>query len=485
MYRFLHKRLQKIGAALCMLLMVSALVAAPINQRGEVQEVHAITTVEVGPLLGLNKLNTVFNSISQALADLFHIKEFSLDPIAHALAKMILKSMTQSILNWINSGFQGSPAFVTDLKQFLLDQADAVVGDFIYNDPSLNFLCSPFQLDVKIALATTYQERSHEGFASESQCTLTGAVDNIQGFLNGDSFDPANWFEVTQNPINTPTGAYLAAEGEMMARIADAEGNTVQELEWGQGFLSFKVCSDTDVASGAQTDCDITTPGQVIADQINKSLGAGQDALIEADEINEIIGAFFAQLAKMAITGVGGLLGLSGGGGGYTSPDGTQYDSYLDALGQEGTEAGAVENPIEPAVRREEEHIELQNIVVAEINNIEAYLENAKSQHGSCINIDMPNSLVTERADAVSAIIQSNNVLPVLTSMRDTFASSTDPEEQLLIIDAFNQLRTSGIIVDFADNNLLQVHIDFELKDDIAAFKTTIDRRVNQCDDDR
>mgnify|MGYP004332360719 CR=1 FL=1 len=480
MYRFLSTTKQKLGAALCMLLIVSALVAAPINQRGEVQEVYAIPTTEVGPLLGISKANTVFNSISQALQDLFYVKEFSLDPIAYALAKMILKSMTQSILNWINSGFQGSPAFVTDLKQFLLDQADQIVGDFIYNDPSLNFLCSPFQLDVKIALATSYQEQAYEGFASQAQCTLSGVTDNVEGFLAGDSFNPESWFEITQNPINTPTGAYLAAEGEMMARIIDAEGNTINELEWGQGFLSFKVCSDTDAASGAQTNCSITTPGQVIADQVNASLGAGQDALIEADEINEIIGALFAQLAQMAITGLNGLLGLSGGG--FAGPGGTEYDSYLDALGEEGTEAGTIENPLEAAVRREEEHIELQNEVVGEVNNIEAYLENAQAQYGSCMNISMPNNLVDERDQAITSIIQSEQVLPVLQQLRDIFASSTDPQEQLDVIDTYNQLQSAGLVVEISENNLLEIYIDFELSEDISAFKQRIDQRVRQCE---
>lgn len=496
MQRIFKQSHRKIGGILICVLLAVSMSFSPlpstshtplshiINQTGGVVGVRTVAAFGGGPVTVIGGTGTVqetltasSNAVISGLQDALYVKEFSLDPIAYALAKMILQSMTQSIVNWINSGFQGSPAFVTDLKQFLLDQADAIAGDYIYNDPSLNFLCSPFQLDVKIALATSYQQEAHEGVSS--QCTLTGVEENIESFLNGDSFSPQNWFEVTQNPVNTPTGAYLATKGEMMARIADAEGNTINELEWGQGFLSFKVCSDTDVTSGAQTNCQITTPGQVIADQINKSLGAGQDTLIAADEINEIIGALFAQLAQQAITGINGLLGLSSGG--FTGSDGTQYDSYLEAVGAESTTAGTIQNPLEPAVNREQENIALQNTIIQKIDDVNGKLNAAKAQYPQCLNLSLPSELTTARADARTAINTSNGVLPVLISLRDTFASSTDPQEMSDIIETYNQLQTAGLVTDITANNVLQVYIDFDLTDTITALETDIDTRKRQC----
>ncbi len=484
---FLKKSIS--GVSLFILVFVSV-GFTPITPDAQVQKAHAfLGTGDTVTVIGGNGTvqdtisagaNTTIAGLQTSLA----LKELSLDPIAHALAKMILKSMTQSILNWINSGFQGSPAFVTDLKQFLLDQADALVGDFIYNDPALNFLCSPFQLDVKIALATTYQEETHEGFGSEAQCTLSGVADNIEGFLAGDSYNPQNWFEVTQNPINTPTGAYLAAEQEMYARIADAEGNTVRELDWGDGFLSFKVCSDTDVASGAQTDCDITTPGQVIADQVNKSLGAGQDALIEADEINEIIGAFFAQLAQQAITGMNGLLGLGSSEYTDTSFEGSDGRSFLDSLKDEGTEAGSIENPIGPAVTREQKHITLQKKIVTLIDDLVTYRDNTAKLNQKCVIPEVPNGLRTERANAVLAQLNSQQVLPELIALRNRFDASTDPQEQTSIINEYNKLKSRGRVVDIAENDLLKIHIDYEITQQIGTFKQQIDLLKLSCNDD-
>lgn len=486
----LFRNFQKKVTALLIVSIITLTVGfAPIDHNGNIHKVEALLGGGGGPVWVVGGNGTIQETISAganvvtaALQDAFFIKEFTLDGILHGLAKMVLKSMTQSLLNWINSGFQGSPAFVSDLKQFIRDRIDTVVGEYIYNDPALNFLCSPFQLDVKIALATEYQQEAHDG--TEAQCTLSQVTDNIEGFLSGQSFDPAAWFEVTQNPSNTPTGALLEARGEMYARIVDEEGRTINELEWGDGFLSFKVCADTDVASGAQTDCDIVTPGQVIADQINKSLGAGQDALIEADEINEIIGALFAQLAQQAITGIYGLLGLGGGTGYSDNRFGDGSQSYLDALGEEGTGSEGVDNPLETAITRQEEYLDLNNEIIDQVNNIETYYNTVASRWGSdpCFNLDFSSSLEDEREVAIDEVIASNQIIPVLEALRDAFASSTDPQEQLDIVNTYEQMRDNGLAVDFATNNLLEVHVDYELRDEIDEFRNQVNQADRRCE---
>ena len=60
---------------------------------------------------------TAINAIQTKLG----FKELTLDGIAWSLVKNVAQQMTSSIINWINSGFQGSPAFLTNLDRFLLD----------------------------------------------------------------------------------------------------------------------------------------------------------------------------------------------------------------------------------------------------------------------------------------------------------------------------------------------------------------------------
>ncbi len=497
MHIFLFNNISKsISGFLVTILIATSCILAPIShETGQVQKVsaHGPVTVVGGTGTVQQTLTAAASKASLVLQNSLFIKEWTLDGIASGLAKLMLKSMTQSILTWINSGFQGSPAFVTDLEQFLKDRVDQTVGEFIYNDSNLNFLCSPFQLDVKIALATTYRQEAHEGL--DVQCTLSGVTDNVEGFLNG-SFSEGgweSWFEVTQNTVNTPTGAYLEAEAEMYARIVDDQGNTIRELDWGEGFLSFKVCSDTDAATGAETGCDITTPGKVIADQLTVSLESGQQALIEADEINEIIGALFAQLAQQAITGVNGLLGL--GGSSYSS----NYNSsgtYLDALGEESTVSDDLENPFSIALAQLTENVALQNDIVSAINASEARLLTAQARHplkrdpdtnrmvSSCsaiLALELPSELEDIRLNAALDIILAELAETTLTNLSAQFASSSDPRELTTILEAYNELEATGQIITPLDNILLQIYIDIDLEELIAAFNRQIISTENQC----
>lgn len=246
-------------------------------------------------------------------------KEFGLDGIGWVLGKAIVSSMVASTIDWINSGFEGSPAFVQDLGDFLLNVADEVAGAYIETlGGDLSFLCSPFKLDIQIALALEYQvareRKPYEG------CTLTGVIDNIEDFIDG-NFSAGgwdDWFDITMNPqIYTPYGQLMEARAGMQAAITDAKGNEIEFLRFGKGFLSSEVCESVDTPNGPQKKCKVSLPGNVIADKINKSLGAGQDALVSADEMNELIAALLGQVAQKALTGAAGLLGLSANTG-YT-----------------------------------------------------------------------------------------------------------------------------------------------------------------------
>jgi len=301
-----------------------------------------IKTVEAGPSGVATEFTQVannaliaagnaINTITAGAVSLNWIKENVLDGIGWAIAKRIVSGMVRSLINWVNSGFQGSPSFISDLKGFLLNIADEEFGRVISEMGELgSFICSPFRLDVQISLEMQYAQGRATG-QSAPTCTLSGIVDNIEGFISG--IDPGNglsdWLQITSTPQTyTPYGAVLNAEVAARARLINAEGQVLTEVNWGDGFLSQKICEGVGGDSNGQ-QCSITKPGRVIADQLNKALGAGQDALIEADEINELIAALLGQLANKALTGVAGLLGLSGGTG-YTE---SGYDgSYLDQL---------------------------------------------------------------------------------------------------------------------------------------------------------
>lgn len=264
-------------------------------------------------------------------------KECILDGLTVAIREALIATITQSIIDWINNGFEGAPAFVTDLKGFLGDIADNIALDFILGE-ELGFLCSPFQLNVRLALST--KQRS---FQQDIQCSLGDVTDNIQGFLSGDFSQggwPA-WFKLSLETQNNPYGAYFLASAELEGRQSAAVNRELKKLDWGEGFRDKGTC-DNAVGNNVtppttEAECEaiggdwsVTTNGSVINSTLAKWMGLGADQLALADEIDEIIGALLQQLAQKALTSLDGLRGLSSN----SSSSSVNGVSYLDQLTQ-------------------------------------------------------------------------------------------------------------------------------------------------------
>ncbi|MEK7558438.1 MAG: hypothetical protein AAB507_01265, partial [Patescibacteria group bacterium] len=56
--------------------------------------------------------------VTAKATSLLEFKEDCLDGIAYMVAKIILRQMTQSIITWINTGFEGDPLFLTNPEQY-------------------------------------------------------------------------------------------------------------------------------------------------------------------------------------------------------------------------------------------------------------------------------------------------------------------------------------------------------------------------------
>lgn len=427
-----------------------------------------------------NIANTASNAISAGSLGSLVTKEFALDTIAFSIAKMMLKQITASIVQWINSGFEGSPAFVTDLEGFLVDVADQAAGQFI-SGTELDFLCSPFELDVRVALAQQYQ--ADRDFTPEVQCTLSDIGNNVEGF-----FDSAtawdDWFELTQNTQNTPYGAYTKARAEMEARIVDAQGREITKLNWGDGTFSKELCELVEGEGTTQENCFINMPGKYISEQLTFELSTGQRTLIEADEINEIIGALFAQLAQQAITGISGILGLSqsgyssGGSGGVGGGSG----SYLDAVREE--DAGDTSNSIGvfyETLADEGVYRSLFTNIEETVDDLEAENDANRDEYGSCYTLDLPSILEDFRRDAAIGTASTNaNILFLTESITELEDPNTSAERQQEIYTQFQDRQSSGTFhteVDIAN-------VEYELRafdDAVDEFRERMNARAAAC----
>ena len=272
--------------------------------------------------------------------------ECVLNGLVYQLKQGLIAALVQSIIDWINSGFQGGPSFVTNLGDFLQQIADNTSLDFLKSANSpLAAVCSPFKLQIQITLAN--ESRNQQ---KSIQCSLGDATRNIEGFLGGDFSQggwPA-WFSLSTNIQNNPYGAYLASKSELSAEIIGAQNLALTKYTAQGSFLDKEVCDAYDhtgaLDANGQAKCvhsHVVTPGETIAHQLNQSLDAGLDELKLADQINEIVNALLAQLGKMALTSIEGVTGLSSSHsssasaassitGGVTGS--TTGGSYLDQL---------------------------------------------------------------------------------------------------------------------------------------------------------
>jgi hypothetical protein len=413
-------------------------------------------------------------------------KELVWDGLFYTIAKQALQQMTNDILKWINSGFDGEPAFVTDLAGFLQDIADQVAGDYIYGD-DLGTICTPFQLDTRLQLANDYQEQAYDSGEKQLACTVDDYSDDVGAFINGD-FSAGGWsawFELVLNPQNTQVGSSLKAKLIMNDKLAEKEANEREKLDWGDGFRSLEACSTDD---SGEEKCTITTPGSIIKDQASFALEIPALSLINADEMNEVLGALFSNLAQQAITGINGLLGL-GGNDSYADnsygADGTS--SYLDAMAEESANMGSTTdaggNKIEQALKTESRVLELELDITNAIDDLVAEFNDAQGPYAgdSCWDLDVPSSITDKLQEMVDSMPDTVTAVLALEDLAKRYDEATTTQEQLDILQEFTSLQGSGGLQGQTGVIENEYYLNTELESIKADFEQQIEDEVNAC----
>ena len=390
-----------------------------------------------------NTLAATNSSLQSGLQQSQFVKDFTLKGIAYGIAKQILRSLTSSVVDWINSGFEGSPAFVTDPASFFTDIADEMIGDFLQSQELTKFLCSPFSIDVRLSLAFRYQP-----FKRKKTCTLsdiikntTNAVQNasINGYTAGD-FKQGGWpafVTMTTEPQNNQYGAYVQAEMEMSARIGTITLQKEKDLDRGKGFLSFNKCKNVPLQDeGANTGatikkCEVVTPGSVISNQLEMSLGSPIRQLELADDINEIVNALFAQMVKQVL--IGGLSSLSSGGGSGGSQSYTQR-LQSEQESQASSQFNSTKSNFITALGRvSDTEKRLRDVQLDSINKINsaksAYEEVMACYESNKVKYPKNAGVAQQAIDYIKDIININilpasaPILPTLKKTEDTITS--------------------------------------------------------------
>lgn len=291
----------------------------------------------------------------------YTIPGLSYDKLTIVLARRALDKITDGTVNWINSGFQGSPQYMQDPLGTIADIANEVSGDVI-SSIGAGAVCSPFTNKLRITLEDNFRNNRMPGQRLPvNQCTFTAAMGNIQNFIDGD-FNQGGWrgwVAITQESSNNPFENALNIKATINNDIARQKEVDLTKASWGGGFLSSDECKKI---NGIK-ECVTRTPGSVINAQLQKVLGSEVDQLNLTQDFDQIVGALFGQLSKRIFNGVnrgGGLLtgnpgGYSGGGSGRgvetavtCTPDRTEVvtsDVPATVVNWTATVASALDNP--------------------------------------------------------------------------------------------------------------------------------------------
>ena len=212
----------------------------------------------------------------------------SLDAVFYCLVNGVIEYIGQATVRWINSGFEGNPAFVDDPGQFYKDASDIVAGEFI-SGISEGLLCEAYKVPIQLRLLREYQNSSGGGSSAlNSSCRLSGVTDP-EKFFNGDSGGNLEAFRAAAIDDNYYEKQFIASDA-LWSGINAQRDSLQEQLQWSSGYLSKK-----DSETGR-----ITTPGRTIEGLINQRLFNGERRLILADSFDNIVAAL-ANAIKVAL----------------------------------------------------------------------------------------------------------------------------------------------------------------------------------------
>ncbi len=408
----------------------------------------------LGGLLGggsivLDPSNLIKNTITAAeqglasgLMQSLNLKEFTLDGIAWSLAKKVLGQTVASVVDWVNSGFNGKPAFITDYDQYYLDAQDRAANDFI-DQSNFTQLCQPLQTPVRFIVDRVYREA--RDYRERSQCTFSDSNGSLDAFISGDfkSGGWSAWFSLVSNPQNNIYGAAAISINAAQSSVENAKDIAKTEAQNGQGFLSDKRCEKNG-------KCTIVTPGSVIGHYLDFSLTVGDRVLIQSDQINEVIGSLFSKLGSQALTGSNGLLGLSYSQGG-ASP------SYVSQFSNETATFGATADArfLTDAITLQTQY---QNVFAKAANDLDSMLASfgtTTTTTGSTTQIsgNFCSELVPIVKDALTLqnkydgeTSTTQSIIDILNLLLESFNQSSDANIKTVVVQQFQKLQGDGTL---------------------------------------
>ena len=442
--------------------------------------------------------NTLTNALTQLVANAtesLNLKEMTLDGIAWNLGKEMINQLSADVLDWANSGFNGEPAFITNYEEYFTNIANRSFAEFV--DPGVpRLMCAHVNLSVRTAVARNYgvvTGLNEPGSAldpdtGERQCLFEIAVEGeIDSFVEGNFSDGSwdAWVEIVLSSEADPIKSYHNARAATYNRIRDAQRIGEIEAIASGGYRSQKVCTPvTDPLSKVKERCEIVLPGSTVEKTVGFQVAEVPTlSLLEVDEFNELLSGFMTNLTSQALTSFGGLLSF-GDNPRYANPtfgDGTQ--TYTEALRSDRVVGSApLQNPIPAALAAEQQYQELQQGMLDDITDLEARLAAGTAADPSCFDLELPETLDTEKENITNNLSVSETTEDLLEILNTQFTNTTDTGAQSLVINQFVAMQQQGLIrTEYQNRELDATYVQYEFAEMTQEFEAEIDAKMSAC----
>ncbi|HEY4513301.1 MAG TPA: hypothetical protein VJH06_02195 [Candidatus Paceibacterota bacterium] len=202
-----------------------------------------------GIILALTGASTTGNTATNISRTALAIKTFAKEvakQVLMAVARKALQEITKSTINWINSGFHGSPLFLENPQSFFTDIVKSEVKTLV-NEFGYDALKYPFGKDFSLSIINAYKRKLSDNMSYSLGVAL---ADPVYRYNYQNNFNTGGWnaFIVnTQFPQNNSEGFQIKATNEIASRIQGVAQNEAQKLKdvllQGAGFLSPQTCA--------------------------------------------------------------------------------------------------------------------------------------------------------------------------------------------------------------------------------------------------
>jgi hypothetical protein len=227
----------------------------------------------------------------------------SWDAIAFCIGNALITYIANSTTNWINSGFNGNPAFVSNPTQFFTDIVNGQANSFVSSLPQQ--LASQAAGGFASGFATPITQSLISNFNStlgvQTKFTQGNYTSNPAGFYSGNpsTFGLGGLQGVAMGAGNSFVNTAYLAGNAMALQSNNAVIQAQNLLNQGNGYNPVTVTPTN--PNGTQGTPIITVPGSDIQKAGQDSRNLANLRLVAAQKFDQVISALVNELIKVAL----------------------------------------------------------------------------------------------------------------------------------------------------------------------------------------